>query len=167
MKEKMLYSQVTKIAYEIEQDYYGGIHYVWCCDMPTYGPSQPPTSDPIERCQRIISAIYSNDRHEALIEENKKSIRNGALYKCRDKVISNAQRKEITVKIKGAKIRDFSPLLLIIDYEKVRTRLIPVDPSDKASDISEEYKIIDLRNDEFDIVDFEKAINLDKLMKGK
>lgn len=167
MTNKILYSQVTKIAYEIDEKYYNGKHFVWCTDKPEYGPSQPPTSDPTERCQRFLSAIYSDDSHEPFIEENKKGIKLGAFLMRKKGTITRKEEKEIISQVSGAKLEEFSPLILVIDYSSVAGRLINVCASAKASSKSVEYQINDLDDSEFEIIDMSKAVNLHKLMKGR
>ncbi len=44
-KVPILYSVGTAIAYRINREYYGGIHYVWCT-ATFHSQTQPTTSDP-------------------------------------------------------------------------------------------------------------------------
>lgn len=165
MKDKILYSQGTKLSYTINEKYYNGEHYVWCSDKPYYGSDQPGNSDPVERSNRIITAIVSQDRHEQLIELNKEGIRKGALAKKKSRVITKRQQEEIAALIELSSLEDFTPIIYVIPFEKVKDDLIPVPADKKGSKYAVEYIIENLKNDSFEIINIGDACNLRRLMK--
>jgi cellulose synthase/poly-beta-1,6-N-acetylglucosamine synthase-like glycosyltransferase len=59
--------------------------------------------------------------------------------------------------ISKAEISYFKPLIYVISYEKVKDKLIYVNPHDKASLFSEEYKIENLLSEEFDVIDINEC----------
>lgn len=164
MKDTILYSQATEISYKINQKYYNDVHYVWCAEEPLGDYLQAGTSDPIERCNRILTAIYSGDCHEHLIDENKKGIRLGALVKKKAGIITKEQEEEIIALLRSAELSDFSPVLYIIPFDRVKDILEVAPDSEKASLTSVEYIIRNLKRCQFDIIHFNDAINLKRLL---
>lgn len=50
MKNYVLYSQGTRLSYEINKKYYNDVHFVWCCEKIFFkGTKQPETSNPLKR----------------------------------------------------------------------------------------------------------------------
>lgn len=166
MKDTILYSQATEISYKINQKYYNDTHYVWCAEEPLSGYLQAGTSDPMERCNRILTAIYSGDCHEHLIEENKKGIRLGALLKKKEGIITEEQEEEIIALLRSAELSDFSPVLYIIPFELVKDNLEIAPDSQKASSTSVEYIIRNLKHYQFDVIHFDDAINLKRILRN-
>lgn len=152
-KHPILYSASTHLAYKIAKRYYMDIHYAWCT-TDFNSTSQPPTSNPATICKRYLEQIILGDRHATEVERNIAGILRGAKAKLNAGVISDAQYREIGQIVSLAEYKDFFPVVYVIRSNKVISRCIEVLPSDKASDTSVEYKVEDLKRDEFQIISF-------------
>lgn len=157
-----LYSINCKLAYEINRKYYGK-HYVWCTSHfdtnMIGGPTKtnPPTSNPKE-----IIGLYLHDKKAwsddhlkpYYVIERINGISLGAEQMRSE--IGEPAYSDVVAMIERAKemkfFDDFDPLLYIISYEAVKTRVESVPCKDKARLYSEEYRITDLHDNEFDVI---------------
>ncbi len=154
-----LFSIGTFFAYKIDRRYYGNVHYVWCTTNFN-DKKQPVTSRPQSICKRFFDQVVSGDRHTKEIEDNKAGILRGAQAKLEAGVIDNNQYSEICQLVNLANYEDFFPVLYIIDKDKVGdTRCKEVDKKDRASDTSIEYKIFDLKEGEYELIDFKSLLS--------
>lgn len=148
----VLFSVGTKLAYQINKFYYGDIHYVWCAENFD-SLKQPPTSNPLTIMKRYLEICLKQDRHCYEITNNLAGILNGAKAKLDDGVITSEQREDIHRLITAARWDAFLPVLYIIPTHLVRSRCIDVPLKDRASNDSHEYKILDLKKEEFQVID--------------
>lgn len=74
-------------------------------------------------------------------------------------IINSTQRSEIEQIVSLADYEAFCPVLFVIDTKKVAGRSIEVDVKDRASDHSIEYKVIDLAEDEFQLIDIYSLVD--------
>lgn len=161
MKNYVLYSQGTRLSYEINKKYYNDVHFVWCCEKIFFnGTKQPETSNPLKRAQKLIAEIITNDSHGIYIENNIKGIKAGAaIMKIEGKITSQALTA-IENRVDNASFFDFFPVIYVIPYEKVKN--IIEDPKDKKANLnSNEFLICELKSDCFDIIDIEKLFDKD------
>lgn len=167
-----LFSQTTKLAYSINEKYYNNEHYVWCSEF-IHDPNQPPTSDPVARCNQLLKTIKTGDRHAPEINEHLAGILAGAAAKRKSNVISAEEHKLIrtSLNINILSYELFIPLIYIIDYSKVKDRCKHIEPWDKASDSSSEILITDLKPDEYTIIDMgdllHKVIEIHEWNRGE
>lgn len=147
----LLYSTCTQLAYEINRKYYNDVHYVWCTDAFDSN-LQPGTSNPKTICNRLLKQIVSQDAHATEINQNKAGILKGAKFKYEDGVISKDQYEEIKAKVALSELRDYYPIIYLINKRKVKKRLQVVPPVDTASKNSVEYIIDDLKSNECEII---------------
>lgn len=155
----ILFSAGSLFSYRINSIYYKNIHYVWCATHFN-DKKQPVTSNPQSICKRYFDQITTADRHETKIQENKSGILKGAKAKLDDGVISAEQYEEICAYVNLARYEDFYPILYVIDVRKVgQGRCIEVDKKDRASDESIEYRIFDLKEGEYQIIDFKNMMS--------
>lgn len=152
-KYRFMFSVGTKLAYKIAKRYYGSVHYVWCA-VDFDNAEQPPTSNPLTIAKRLMSIVIGGDRHATEIDSNKAGILNGANAKYEEKVIDVNQLNEIKQLVALADYEAFFPVLYVIDTKKVSARSIEVDITNRASDRSIEYKVVDLSENEFQLIDF-------------
>lgn len=157
-KHPILYSASTHMAYKIAKRYYRDIHYVWCT-TDFNSPSQPPTSNPATICKRYLEQIVLGDRHATEVETNIAGILRGAKAKLNAGVISDAQYQEIGQIVSLSEYKDFFPVVYVIQSNKVKSRCLEVLPIDRASDTSVEYKVEDLKHDEFQIISFADVLS--------
>lgn len=154
----LLYSVGTKLAYKINNRYYKGIHYVWVTDSFN-SKDQPPTSNPCTIIKRYLEQISSGDRHAIEINNNKAGILRGAKAKLDAGIITKTQYKEIGSLVSCADYRAFFPILYIMETPKVLGKCKAVPVEERASDDSFEYKITDLANGEYQVIDFESVFS--------
>src|SRR5262245_55156082 len=97
-----LYSTYTWLAFIINQQYYGGMHYVWC--TPHFDPGSPflgtasavpPTSSPKAIYFSLSAEVAAGDRHSAKVAQNRLGLQRGADVQYRNGVITVGQRDEI------------------------------------------------------------------------
>lgn len=157
-KVPFMFSVGTKLAYKIAKRYYGNIHYVWCA-FDFNNKKQPPTSNPLTIAKRWMSIAVGGDRHVKEIDDNKAGILAGAMAKYKAGIINSTQRSEIEQIVSLADYEAFCPVLFVIDTKKVAGRSIEVDVKDRASDHSIEYKVIDLAEDEFQLIDIYSLVD--------
>ena len=157
-KNSFLYSVGTQLAYKIAKRYYKNIHYVWCT-TEFDSLKQPPTSNPATICRRYLEQIVTGDRHTKEIENNIAGILKGAKAKLSSGVISKKEYNEIRSIVSVAEYEAFFPILYIVDSKKVKDRCVKVLLQERASDDAVEYKIEDLREDEFEIILFKDILS--------
>lgn len=147
-----LYSINTLLAYKINEEFYNGNHYVWCA--PKFNcMDNPPSSNPREILKMIWKDVKFNDRHSSKIMQNEVGLLNGVEQKYKEDKITEIQRAELIYIIKNVDITYFKPLIYIIPYQNVENKIIEVSSADKAGWFSNEYKIENLKSNEFDIID--------------
>ena len=154
-----LFSAGTLFSYYINCRYYNDVHYVWCTTHFN-DSKQPITSNPQSICKRYFEQIATGDRHAKEILENMSGLMRGADAKLSAGVITEEQHNEICHLISYARYEDFYPVLYVIDVNKVGAdRCIEVDKKDRASDESVEYRIFDLKEGEYEIIDFKNILS--------
>ena len=151
----LLYSTVTEMAYNIGRRYYGDVHFVWCTDSFD-SQLQPGTSNPRKLCNDYIDQIRTKDRHAIYIENNKKGILRGAQAKLAQGIIDTREYDEIVRKIDVSDFEEYYPVIFLINKRAVKNRIQIVSPDDAASDHSVEYKIVDLKSQEFERIHLRK-----------
>ena len=155
----ILYSTITKLAYNVAQTYYGGVHYVWCSpqlgtDRLTF--SNPPSSDPICIYWRYYKDISRRDSHSDIIKQNRLGLTRGATFQEQAGIIDATKRKLITGMARKAALDDFVPLLLVMPYERVRHLAEPANLTNRAGVTSQEYIIKQLPRDCFDVLELKE-----------
>lgn len=156
-----LFSQSTKLAYKIDKKFYGNKHYVWCSES-IHDVNQPPTSDPISRCNRMLQIIKTGDRHASEINGHISGILAGVQAKYKSGEISKKQKKLICECITYSTTfgyKEFLPIIYVINYKKVKDRCEYVKFNNKASNHSSEIRITDLKPDEYSIIDTGDLLN--------
>jgi hypothetical protein len=155
-----LYSTATWLGYKINEQDYGGVHYVWC--TPHFDPRSPflgvasavpPTSSPKAIYQSLFAEVEAGDRHSAKIAQNRLGIQRGADVQFRKGSITESARDEILAIVEAAEVRDFRPLLLVIPYALVAMKIRQVPIKDRAHPLSEEYNLERLPRDAFDVLE--------------
>lgn len=158
VEESYLFSVGTRFSKKINEIFYKNKHYVWCttlydCDK------QPITSNPKSICKRLLEVIHTKDRHAVEIENNIAGVLRGAQAKLDKGEIDEDQFKLIGQFINLAEYDSFFPIIYIIDVNKVgedRCKEVPLE--ERASDCSIEYKIEDLSEGEFQVIDIKALV---------
>jgi hypothetical protein len=156
----LLYSTNTIAAYQINEAYYGKMHYVWCnryfdaLGAPPLHP-MPPSSTPKSLYWRLLRDLA--DYHSTAILNNRTGIKRGADAKLTAGVITVAERDEIWAAVDAMTPSDFRPVLYIIPHGVLGKAPKSVPPSLRAHPTSSEYIIEELPRTQFDIMCLEDA----------
>lgn len=153
-----LFSTTTKIAKNVDEDFYGGNHFVWIA-LKFDDKSQAANSNPLTIANNFIREVTTYDGHHDKINANKVGIMNGAVEMHRLKKISKKTKEQIMTRIHISTYDDFLPLLYVIDTKKVLSRIIEVPPAKAAKPDSPEFKLYDLHEGEFELIDFADIIS--------
>ena len=149
-----LYSVNTLLAYNINQYYYHGLHYVWCAARFD-DDVNPPSSNPIEIYHSLNNDVIRGDRHSTKIEQNRIGLLKGVDAKCRASIIDEQTKDDLHHIIHNAEIAYFKPLLYVIDRRAIAENQIIKAPVKKtASLFSQEYIIEELTTEQFDVIKF-------------
>jgi hypothetical protein len=148
------------MKYRIQQQFFGGKHYVWCSpafeggNLGKYalGSMQPPSSDPASIYRTLRKAVEAKDGNDAKILSQKKTLMGRADAWHRNGEISKDTREEIVLMVKMADFQDWRPLVYVIPYDVVRPR-VQVVPRKRRASHEPEYIIADLADGEFDIIE--------------
>lgn len=160
MREPLvLYSTNTLLAYRINQQYYGEIHYVWCSPFfsgsaDSIDVAMPPSSTPCDICFRYLEDIQRQDRHSQTIHQNQTGLRRGIRAKRKEGAISPEKYKEIWDLVLKSPLEAFRPLVYVIPFEGVRKLARRALPHEKAHPFSPEYVIERLPRSRFDVLDW-------------
>jgi len=152
----LLYSTITRLAFDIAQRYYGGVHYVWCApkrDLGLHSFQNPPSSDPLTIYWRFFEDAAGHDRHSSNIEMNKRGLLKGAAERHKQSLISDRQREIVEEIINFAELTYFMPLLVVMPFDLVKDLIAAVPSIRKASVSSEEYIIENLPRACFDVLE--------------
>jgi len=161
-----LFSTTTRLAYNIDNDYYDGKHYVWVALRFDDLDNQAASSNPLSIAADYVKGVMTMDRHSFSILANIAGVTNGAKQMKTLKRINNKKMKEIIAEINRAKFEDFMPMVYVIDSRKVATRIIEVPPAETARSLSPEYKITDLQEDEYELIDFSEIVKINRKIKS-
>lgn len=158
---KVLYSVNTLLAYNINQNFYNQLHYVWCCPYFNWKAASqydfriPRSSTPSEIYADLLKEVRSNDRHSFKVKENRIGLLKGVVEKHKQGVISDEQKGFIETMISEASGIDFTPLIYVIPFQKAKKLLENVPVRERASVLSNELRIRELPRHYFDIMDFD------------
>jgi hypothetical protein len=157
----LLYSTNTQLKFRISRDFLGGNHYCWCSpvfsakNVARYarGASTPPSSDPCSIYKELSSAVQRGDEHCDKIKSQKANLTALAAKMHADGKVSSDARDEILEMIRRASFFDWTPYLFVIPNNGLGIRLQQVPRHLRASH-EMEYIVADLKESEFDILEF-------------
>ena len=158
----LLFSTTTKLAYDIDNFYYGRKHYVWVALYVDNLDIQAASSNPMTIASDFAKGIVTQDTHNEKIVGNIAGVLNGVNYMYRAKKISSKTRKSIIARLNSATFDDFYPMFYVIDTKKVNARIVPVPAKEGARASSPEYKIFDLQDGEFELIDLSEIVKAGK-----
>ena len=156
-KSIVYYSTYTEIAYRINERYYNGIHFAYCCPF-FYKEDHPATSTPKLIYNELADATdpRKRERHSTKIRDNISGILKGAGIKLQQNEISQGEYDEIEyILTKDWQYADFRPVIFVIpstDEVESLKELVPI--QDRASSFSDEFKITKLERHLFDVISF-------------
>ena len=114
----------------------------------------PPSSNPSKIYISLKEEVHSQDLHSAKIEQNKRGLKAGAAHMLKSNVISEHEFGIITKMVDSSSIVDYRPLVYLIPKELVEGRIEEVDVDSKANPLSIEYRVLDLDECEFEIIEY-------------
>ena len=154
------YSTNTYLSYFISKNFYNGNFYVWCA--PVFDPTSldhlnplrriPSSSSPFKIYQDLKAEIATGDLHSSKIAANRSGLKKGALIAKNDGIIDNDELTKINYIIDNAILTDFKPMLYLIPLSLVASKVEVVPVTERANPLSEEYRIKDLKECEFEII---------------
>lgn len=153
--DSFLYSINIKAVYEFTREYLDNSFRVWCAER-YITKENGNSSDPSIIFGRYLNSIRYEDEHE-LIEEIQKikplfaKLINERFMEGLLNESEYGEALELLMKKNFIKA-ELIPLIYVIDRNKVGKKLSEVG-KERANENSIEYRIVDLRLDEFDIID--------------
>lgn len=157
IKNPVLYSAMTSVAYNINVRYYAGLHYMWCtpyfgCDYQSPHFTVPPSSSPLEIYQTLKKEIEFGDLHGGKIDLNRMGIRKGADEALARDIITAEDRDDIYAIAAAAPSQQFTPLLCVIPRVEAIPFYKKVAIKDRANPLSYEYIVADVPQSAFDVI---------------
>jgi hypothetical protein len=157
IKHPVLYSTMTAVAFNINNRFYGGLHYMWC--TPYFGSDYqsphftvPPSSSPLEIYNIYKKEIDGADLHESKIKLNRIGIRKGADIMHKLGKISEEAHADILAISEIAPMHQFKPLLCVISRLEAVPYYRKVEIRERANPLSHEYIVADLPQSAFDVI---------------
>ncbi|MBP1130867.1 hypothetical protein JOE25_002441 [Serratia sp. PL17] len=157
IKNPILYSAMTTLAFNINKKYYSDQHYMWC--TPYFGSdfesphfTVPPSSSPLEIYNLLKKEVDGSDLHNTKINYNRLGIRKGASAMLELGKITKEAYEEIVTITKLAKDQQFRPLLCVISRLEAVPFYQKVNVKDMANPLSHEYILSGLPQSAFDII---------------
>lgn len=161
MPGPVLYSTNPWFATEVARKYRGGVHFAWVCECfdSSTAPSGSaaaliaPSSNPKQIYETVYQACKKEDRHNAIIQGYKKKFRRLARSWAAEGSISQSDCDEIVATVNSPSWRIWRPVLYVIPRAAIDpARIQQVKLRDRAG-YGPELQIVDLRLNEFDLVE--------------
>ena len=156
----LYYSTNSYMAYFIAENFFGGKHFVWC--SPVYDPTKmhelhkwkkiPVSSNPHKIYLALLEDVEAGDLHSDKIRNNINGLRRATVLKLADGVIDDEEFAKINLMLDKATPDLFRPLLYIIPKENIKDKIATVSITETAGVLSEEFRVVDLRLGEFEII---------------
>ena len=157
LTKPVLYSTMTTLAYNINKQFYGDRHYMWCTpyfgsdfSSPTF--TVPPSSSPLEIYRTLKNEVDGGDLHNTLISVKRLGIKRGADVMVKRKKITQDEAGQIRAICEGAPLNLFAPLLCVIPRLEVVPYSQRVEVKSKAHPLSQEFVVADVPQDAFDVI---------------
>jgi hypothetical protein len=154
----ILYSANSLLSYQIAQQFYHEVHYVWCAPYfdadaaMRAGFTAPPSSTPCDIYQNFAKDIARGDLHSAKIAENRAGLLRGAQAKLTSGIITQQDFDNIGYIIRSAQLTEFQPRIYVVPFASVKSQAVLVPPARAASLMFPEFLIDSLSRDSFDII---------------
>ena len=131
-----------------------------------HGP-QAQSSNPLTKAENLVKEIASEDGDCHSIYRNIAGIVKGVYAKLSSNSITEEQKETILNRLSDITTTEFLPYLYIVDTKKVASRIIEVKPEEAAKTSMSEYKILDLQEGEFELVDIGAVVMAAKKIKRR
>jgi hypothetical protein len=153
------------IKWYIHNHWHGDVHYVWCSDVfdprtvgaDHHGSLIPPTSSPCAIYKDLANASRpgAGDRHNPKIVAQRASLAARAEQWRVNGEISDAIANEILGILNSGDLNIWRPLLYVIPKSAIDMARVELVPFAERAGLGEEFRIMDLRGDEFDRITFD------------
>ncbi|MBB4481046.1 hypothetical protein [Rhizobium etli] len=155
----VLYSTMTFLAYNVNIQYYSGLHYTWC--TPYFGSdfnspvfTVPPSSSPLQIYLDLKREVEGGDLHGTLIKVKRLGIRHGADAMLKRGKITVDARDEIRAICQRATPEHFRPVMCVLPRAEVLSYVQAVPVRARANPLSQEYIVADVPTGAFDVIKF-------------
>lgn len=165
MAGPILYSANPWFATEVAEKYRGGTYFAWVCECfdTTKAPNASaaartaPSSNPRRIYQLLAEECAGEEGHSPAITRYKRTFRRLATEWLAKSEITKLQYDEIVASVKATSWKIWKPVLYVIPRQPIETaeRLLSVPRVDRAA-YGPELQIVDLRPDEFDIIEIDR-----------
>ncbi len=162
MPGPILYSANPWFATDVASKYRSGVHFAWVCECfdTTAAPAGSaaamvaPTSNPRRIYRNLLEEYNAQEEHSLEIQRYRKTFTRLARKWLADGSITKLQCDEIIASVRAPSWRIWKPVLYVIPRASIEAagRLISVPRQDRAG-YGPEQQIVDLRSDEFDIIE--------------
>jgi hypothetical protein len=161
MPGPILYSANPWFATEVAVKYRGGNYFAWVCEYfdadrapsGSSGALIAPSSNPRKIYEDLFHDVDAEEQHSRIIKDHRKTFTRLAKDWLAAREINQDQCDEIIASVRTPSWRIWRPVLYVIPRHAVdASRKKEVRRKDRAG-YGPEYKIPDLRDGEFDIVD--------------
>ena len=163
MPSPVFYSANPWFAIDVSDRYRGGIYFAWVCecfDTTTALAHSPasmiaPSSNPRRIYQNLAEECRNEEENSPVIRGHRKTFTRLAKEWYADGSITKDQSDEIIASARAHTWRIWRPVLYVIPIAPIIAdgRLLSVRRSSRAGH-GPEQQIVDLRRDEFDIIEF-------------
>ncbi len=145
MREEPLFlvSVQSKLAYQINENFYHGMHFVWC--SPGFDcPGNPDKSNPRAIFTAWREDILNKNLKSSFIDRNKQGILRGIKHHLSQGWIDDRTANFLEELTDKAEFDYFCPILYVIPYQLVKHLVEGVELEKRAGAFSTEFKIPDL-----------------------
>jgi hypothetical protein len=160
----ILYSTNPYLSFEVGELFRRDqVHVVWCSeifDPRTSASSAPgsmvaPSSSPRAIADQLAQDVRGEDTHSALIKRYRRTFRGLATSFYTDGLLTADRAEELRALASRQSFRIWRPLIYVIPRASLEAagRLQPVPPAKRAGH-GPEYRITDLKRDEFDVLEW-------------
>ncbi len=160
---QLLFSTNTYSGLYIAKQYYEDKHYLWFAPL-FHDPQQPKTSDPLCRCQMLLSTVATNDTHDEFLAKIRQGMEVGVQTKLKASVITEEESLEIRAIIDNSRketgIREWCmPVVVVTTWSKVKQYRVELESNKKASSSSMELLCENVPRSVFDVIILEDIMN--------
>lgn len=152
---------------EMAAKYRAGLHFAWVSDYfdtereapaGSSGHMIAPSSNPRKIYEDLLHEYRAQEEHARVIRDHRKTFRRLAKQWFADGSLTKFQHDEIIASVNAASWRIWKPVLYVIPKTSIDPRrVVEVRRRDRAG-YGPERQIVDLRSDEFDILDLSTLV---------
>ena len=150
------YSTQPFFAWCLNRHFYGGRHYVHVAPFYPYRKANPKSSNPLEIYKDLYHPWLDRDDFDKFILQTRVNLRKGILAHKKDRRISSDLADHLERLCDKVDIRFFCPVVYRVDTDNISATRLQRAGSALLLD-SDEYLITDLRDEEFELLFYDKT----------